>query len=256
MDANMENDMSKAINECDNRGENASYWYVLQTIIYPILIIIFLLREEDEKENGVIVFSFVILGILMARSAYRIVKYIKHEMSIFMIGVDITFSDMYKNNFNNAILAYRALVWVCCVDALLALIKVFNSDFLAFVPLLILTGISKFVLDAYGTSKLFATHSYADDGVSQYDTRWKVTITTFIIILSILFFASLWNSFDFYYYGSYYIDLYITDNIVLILGIGVFLYGIYLGYRMDYANRLQQLINRIEKNDGSGQEPM
>lgn len=170
MGANMENDMSKAINESDNRDKNASYWYVVQTIIYPILIILFLLREEEEKENGVIVFSFVILGILMARSAYRIVNYIKHEMSIFMIGVDITFSDMYKNNFNNAILAYRALVGVCCVDALLALIKVFNSDFMAFVPLLVLTGIFKFVLDAYGTSKLFVTHSYADDGVSQYDT--------------------------------------------------------------------------------------
>ena len=250
MGANMENDMSKAINESDNRDKNASYWYVVQTIIYPILIILFLLREEEEKENGVIVFSFVILGILMARSAYRIVNYIKHEMSIFMTGVDITFSDMYKNNFNNAILAYRALVWVCCVDALFALIKVFYSGFLAFVPLLILTGIFKFVLDAYGTSKLFATHSYADDGVSQYDTRWKVTITTFIIILLILFFASLWTLSDFYYYDIF------TENIVLVLGIGVFLYGIYLEYRMDYTNRLQQLINRIEKNDGSFQEPM
>ena len=125
------------------------------------------------------------------------------------------------------------------------MINVLFGGSFSFLSIATLMGIIKFILDAFGTSRLFVVHSYGDDSVSQYDPIWRVIITLFMIILAILFFATLGFFSDFF-----------MEKGDLVLGLGAFLYFIYLGYRMDYGNRLQKLINRIEKNDGSCQEPM
>lgn len=244
MGANMENDMSKAINERRTKDKNAFIWYAVQTLLYPILVISFLICEEAGKRVGGILLAFVLLWILLARSAYRIANYIKYAM-VTILPEEVSFYDKYKKCFQEAISAYFLLVFACIVGILLLMINVLFGGSFSFLPIATLMGIIKFILDAYGTSRLFVVHSYGDDSVSQYDPIWRVIIALFTIILAIVFFATLGFFSDFF-----------MENGDLVLGLGAFLYFIYLGYRMDYGNRLQKLINRIEKNDGSCQEPM
>ena len=62
MGANNKNDMSKAINERRTKDKNAFIWYAVQTLLYPILVISFLICEEAGKRVGGILIAFFYYG--------------------------------------------------------------------------------------------------------------------------------------------------------------------------------------------------